>query len=85
MNPEDLNSKRSGMDGKEGEMLPPTPRSYECLPVGENNPRGRGPAGAAYPVSLGLEIHLELAAGVPEGLWPPHGICVFLESVVRGN
>ena len=44
--------------------------------------------GRPYPGLLGLEVHLELAAhvpSVPEGLWPPQGICVFLESVVRGN
>lgn len=63
--------------------LPPRGATSACL-SGRNNPRGRGPAGAAYPVSLGLEIHSELAASVPEGLWPPHGICVFLESVVEG-
>lgn len=58
-----------------------------CL-SGQNNPRERGPGGAAFASPLGLEAHVALAAGDPgvlEGLWPPHGICVFLESVVRGN
>lgn len=70
--------------GKREEMFRPTPERCLCL-LGTNPPREQGPGGAADPVPLGLEVHLELAAGVPEGLWPPHGIFVFLESVVSGN